>query len=327
VKYLLIAIIPRVLFYLTGHIYTDAYITWRCAENLRGGVYGYNAEPISAVTSHLYLFMSAILTSIPLILIVNDVMFLVGLWLIVRVSKESKMLWAIASLFPVSLLCGGTGMESGLLFLFVGLLVDRYRKGSVGGLNFFLAWVRPDAVIFGLIASKNKKDIGWLFLGGLSVLVFNKIVFDDFIFQTIRAKSLMVADGFFENLWSIYVTSGNDVGYLAPIKTKLFRYIALVFPVGLMLWCWRGEKILFKMAFIPPLVFAVGGVIIFPWYYFVSGVLAYTLLLTTLKRKHLKYAWLVVFLTAGQLLLSINEGRLEEFHKEIGEDIAFLSER
>lgn len=207
----------RIPFFLTNHVQEDAYISWRCAQNLaHSGVIGFNPnERVSASTSHLYvLFTAGIIrlvgdAFVPVILSLNTAMLVAAVMLIAfRLSADRKQaMWVAAAggLMPAALLASYGGMETSLLLLLLALALrggtteePRWRATAAAAM-FLLPWTRPDAIAFGglLLAyfAWDRRRFPYLALtalfGGMaSLLVFNRFYFGAALPQTVIAKSL-----------------------------------------------------------------------------------------------------------------------------------------
>lgn len=311
---LLLLLALRLPFYLTRHVQEDAYISLRSAQNLAlTGVYGFNAgERISASTSHLYVFIAAIVrllvgepAFIPVVLIFNTMFLLIGTWFIARALADERsrkiLLWVFLSVIPISLLTSYSGMETSLLILVTGALLylmkTRQRRLWVLLGLAALPWIRPDAVAFALLLvfwdMVHAKRFKWLELiavmsGLVTLLVFNKLYFGAFLHQSITAKMLMRHSFTLRRLADnlVVVFSGQGGGFLAPIRSRVFDPFGFLFSgliimaMGLYLWRRRRDRdqlvtalTVASLALAIPAVYAFGGVL-YQWYFWPSAIFA-----------------------------------------------------
>lgn len=313
VIFFLLLLVIRVPFYFTHHIQEDAYISLRCAENLaETGVYGFNpGERVSASTSHLYVFLAALVrlvfgksAFIPAIQVLNGVLFLSGTWFAASAIKKEPAkalwLWVLLSSIPQALLASYSGMETSLLIFMIGgiLYLITQEKSTwlvVLGLAL-LPWARPDVIAYvGLIIFWDcirQKRILWYHvtaaaMGLISLLLFNEIYFGSLLHQSINAKLLMrhpfSLERFFGNLGTIFISYAG--GMFSPIRAELFGRAGMVFlPMVLLgmtyfLWlCWN-EKIaryiglaVVSMSLLVPVAYAFGGVL-YQWYFWPPAIL------------------------------------------------------
>ncbi len=308
---LLLAI--RLPFYFTHHVQEDAYISLRCAENLaETGVYGFNpGERVSASTAHLYVFVAALVrllvgenAFIPVIQVVNSLLFLFGTWFIARalLREEGRALWlwVLLSSIPLALLASYSGMETSLLVFIIGgvlYLVSSERSNwlVLAGLAL-LPWVRPDAIAYALLIifwdSVRRKTISWekltaTAIGVLSLLLFNQVYFGSLLHQSINAKLLMrhpfSLSRFLGNLFTVFF--GQAGGMFSPIRTKFFdplgALFVLIIVAGVLLYLQKQRKdrtYLFNalaaasMALVVPVAYAFGGVL-YQWYFWPAAIL------------------------------------------------------
>ncbi len=319
---LFLLLLLRVPFYFTHHVQEDAYISLRCAENLaETGVYGFNpGERVSASTSHLYVFLAALVrlltgetAFIPTVLILNTLLFLLGTWFIARVLAGGQgqpfLLWAFLSSIPISLLTSYSGMETSLLVFVIGLVLylmcqQQHRWLVLLGLAL-LPWIRPDAVAFALLLifwdAIRLKKFGWAeaaaaAAGVVSLLVFNQLYFGAMLHQSISAKSLMrhpySLGRFAENLETVFI--GQAGGIFSPIRTKFFDHLGVLFLLIVLaaaviyLWQHRQERerlftgfSIASMVFAVPAAYAFGGVL-YQWYFWPSAILGAAVLFSLL---------------------------------------------
>ncbi|TDM00177.1 MAG: hypothetical protein C4K58_02770 [Flavobacteriaceae bacterium] len=214
-------LVVKCLFLFTHHIQEDAFISWRVAQNLlEYGVLGYNGNvPISASTTHLYVFLSAIFQAIfgferfvyPLLLF-NIFCFTLGSYYFLRVfqaKEEPSFAWIflLFNLSPPGIKASILGMEYGLVMLLYGLLLYfglvKKEKKALFIIPFLLLWLRLDMAIF-LVFSFFAWIYGhrsfpvYMVLGGIlglaTVLGFNYMYFGEVINHTISAKKVAYQD-------------------------------------------------------------------------------------------------------------------------------------
>ncbi|MGA2417792.1 MAG: hypothetical protein ABSF55_00935 [Candidatus Staskawiczbacteria bacterium] len=309
-------VLIHIPFYMTGNIQDDAYIYFRCGQNLAdSGVYGFNnGEKVSACTSHLYVFMIAAVRLvfgnffIPAIMFVNFVIFLCGLYILSSLFfsdlKRRLLVWGISSLMPISLVISNRGMETPLLILLIVIVfkwiytqkADFFTYSAL----FLIPFVRPDWAVFILmpilfVFVKNKKfDYKIFFIsmfGILAFFLFNKLYFGSFLNQTIIAKSIMVGNfslaRFFAALKQVFV---GDYSLFIPFSGKYF--IPLI-PVSFIVFIYFAIKnfqkassalknVLIAMLiiiFLIPLLYSFGQ-LIFPWYLFPSSFFIFFLIVS-----------------------------------------------
>jgi hypothetical protein len=253
----------QIPFILTRHIQEDAYITFRCAENLADWhVYGFNAsERVSASSSHLSVFVGALVrlltgnAFIPATQVLYGAATITGLYFlataIVRDPRHQLSLWVIVSLMPVALMISYGGMETGLLVLATGLIVRNLTLDVharwLGAALFLLPWIRPDAIAPGLLilaaaALTRTTSISRvvvyaaLMLASLaSWAMFNRLYFGMYLPQTIIAKAIVwlpmsVAESFstgFDRLKASLSGSLLEPALFLPIQSKYLTPIAL----------------------------------------------------------------------------------------------------
>jgi len=250
----------QILFIVTRHIQEDAYITFRCAENLVAtGIYGYNpGERLSASTSHASVFIVALirLAAGPYFIVATQVLYgfvtLLGLYLItdavVRDTRNHIWVWAAIGLFPVSLMIAYGGMETALVMLLIGAVLrstcePHPTKGTL--IAFALVpWVRPDAVALGVIAilaaGFGKRSVRTVIVYGavlvaasLTWLLFNRWYFGVFLPQTIHAKAAVWMPSTWHDamlggtmrLREVFFGQSMWLGIFTPIAT---RYLSVL---------------------------------------------------------------------------------------------------
>ncbi len=316
----------RVPFYLTHHVQEDAYISLRCAGNLvETGVYGFNpGERVSSSTSHLYVFIAALVRLVtghtaflPAMLVLNTLLFLAGTFFIARVllqdEKQQLFLWVLISSLPVSLLISYSGMETALLVFLLGsalyLVQHSNNRPLLWLILALLPWVRPDAVAFALLivfwSSVRERRLCWggggaVLVGIAALLLFNQFYFGSLLHQSINAKMLMrhsfSMSGLLQNVSIVFVGQA-DGGIFSPIRTRFLSGYGAVFlfvilaAVVYYLWHHRGERKAFimgiavaGMVLLIPLAYAFGGVL-YQWYFWPSSMLGYALLLAVILKR------------------------------------------
>lgn len=301
----LLLLIVRTPFYLTRHVQEDAFISWRCAKNIIDyGVYGFNPnEAVSASSSHLYVFISAIVYFVTgnyfiiSMLIINSVIFIFAALLISKTLFDDKndiaLFWVLISILPISLVISYSGMETSLLLFAIAILIYNLRFNKHDKIAFLilflLPFIRPDAVLaafiylFTLYFFKKKIDIKSIivFVAGIIMfLAFNKMYFSTFLNQSVVAKSLSLQQN---SIWNVFdnLTRLPEILFL-PIATKYFLKIGWIFisiyVLGIIMYVLDDKKIknnysipymIILLAFLYPLAYAVGGGM-FPWYFWPS---------------------------------------------------------
>jgi len=302
----LLLLAARVPFYFTHHIQEDAYISLRCAENLaQSGVYGFNpGERVSASTSHLYVFLAALVrlaagdrAFIPILQLLNGLLFLLGTWFTSRAlftdERQVLWLWGLLSILPQSLLASYSGMETSLLVFIIGWLLYQVSRGRDHWLMMaalaILPWVRPDAIAYALLIlfwdCVKRKRVLWagltaVVIGVSSLLIFNSLYFGTLLQQSINAKLLMrhpfTISRFADNLFTVFV--GNAGGAFSPYRAEIFGRAGILFgllvllAMGLYLgrvWSDRAPRItglaLASITWLVPVAYAFGGVL-YQWY-------------------------------------------------------------
>ncbi len=310
-------VLIRIPFYLTHHIQEDAYITLRCAKNLaETGIYGYNpGERVSASTSHLYVFLAAIVrlvagknAFITVVQVVNTILFVAGSYFLARVlqkpGKGMLILWIILSLLPVSLLISYSGMETSLLIFMVGLvlyLLHEQQYHWLALLSFaMIPWVRPDAIACSLIilfwvsirSGKPRFDLAGAVLAGIGTFfAFNWLYFGAFLNNSILAKEQSRPAFSVERVFSTVKTVffGENGGLFTPIRTKYLDHFGVVFlllvAVGMIIFIiqYRNNRQVFysglsiiSMALLIPAAYSLGRVV-FPWYFWPATFFGYAI--------------------------------------------------
>jgi len=296
----------RVPFYFTHHIQEDAYISLRDAESLvQSGDYGFNpGERVSASTSHLYVFLAALVrlvvgssAFIPVIQVVNGLLFLFGSWYIANAllkdERQAVWLWGLLSVIPQALLVSYSGMETSLLVFIIGgllYLVSREHNNwlKLTGLAL-LPWVRPDAIAYAMLIllwdCVRQKRVLWddltaTAIGMFSLLLFNNIYFGTLLHQSINAKLLMrhpfTLGSFIDNLFTVFI--GNNGGMFSPFRAEFFGKSGILFGLLIMLGMalylrriWNDKSSRFigltlaSLTLLVPAAYAFGGVL-YQWY-------------------------------------------------------------
>ncbi len=247
-------ILVHCIFRWTGFIQEDAFISWRCAELIsQTGNYGFNAgEKVSASTTHLYVFISALFSYISgkyfitLILCFNFVALMTGLFLITRTIfsdfNKKLILWFCIAISPFAAIIQASGMETSILILVIGLLccgLYLQKNTWIAIIIVLLPWIRPDAVVIGgiflIIYGIKHRTIPILYislfvLGIAGLLFFNFLYFGTLLNQTIIAKRIAYPTTYtfariFESSYKVLVLDG---GIFAPFKSKYFHPIGIV---------------------------------------------------------------------------------------------------
>lgn len=312
----------RIPFFLTHHVQEDAYITLRCAENLAiTGIYGYNpGERVSASTSHLYVFIAAIVSLtagsnafIPTVQVLNSILFIAGAYFVARVlrkpGKATLILWIILSLLPVSLMISYSGMETSLLIFMIGLTLFLLQENKHHWLTLvsfaLIPWVRPDAIAFSLIIlfwecirrRKLRLDLIGVLLAGLGTfLAFNWLYFGTFLNNSIIAKGQSRPAFSFEGIISSAKTIfiGENGGLFTPIRTKYLDHFGIIFLVLVVaamiiflirnrnnLLIWYSSLSIISMVVLLPAAYSFGRVV-FPWYFWPATFFGYAIVCTLL---------------------------------------------
>ncbi|WKS95271.1 hypothetical protein [Riemerella columbina] len=334
----LITVLIKIPFLLTRHIQEDSFITWNVAQNLLDyGVIGFNGtEPISASTTHLYVFVSAffqwILGSghlfVYTILVFNSLLFGVGSILLGKTlfdKKEKVFLFVILlNLLPPSIMASILGMEYGLLFFLYSVFIHCavYKKNNLFYflIPILLIWTRLDTVIFlgifGLFILIFERKINlFFFLGGLlgliSVLGFNYYYFGDIVNHTIVAKKIAYPDHSGFSLKVFLHQLAYYGGYLKiagnMMMTIFYIYLFLTCVLVFILYSREIKKekrallvTIFAFAAIKLTIFAFLKAY-FDWYYwlprvFMASIWIYFLVEYIIKNQILKYALIIVFI-------------------------------
>lgn len=214
--FLPLAVFIKIPIFFTANIQEDSFITWRVARNLvEYGVIGFNGEErISASTTHLYLFVSALFRLIfsdyfiyPLLLF-SGILFTLGSFLLAKIFFKD-VLWKqgafvlLLNALPPALTASFLGMEYGILFyLYCGFLyfgLWKQKRWAFFVFPVLLLWTRVDTVIFlGIFFLADLfqyRKINYRYiLGGLvgliSVVAFNYLYFGEWVNHTIGAKKM-----------------------------------------------------------------------------------------------------------------------------------------
>ncbi|MBT0552098.1 hypothetical protein [Riemerella anatipestifer] len=350
---LLITLLIKIPFLFTHHIQEDAFITWNVAQNLIDyGVIGFNGEePISASTTHLYVFLSAFFQLISgeyfvyVILLVNSFLFGLGSIFLGKVffSERKQLFWFVIllNLLPPSITASVLGMEYGLLFflytIFIYYAVVKNKNIVYFILPILLIWTRLDTVIFlgilGLLLLIFTRKINpYFFFGGLlglgSVLLFNYLYFGDIVNHTIVAKKIAYPAPAEFSIKAFFHQLAYYGGYLKISGTLMMAvfYLYFVFAVGLLIYVVQREfdtnkRRVLLMIF----TFAVTKITIFvflrahfDWYYwlprvFMAAVVVYFIVRYLLSYKISRLLLPILFLGFGafQYLQSLSIGYME----------------
>lgn len=350
---LIVTLLVKLPFLFTHHLQEDSYITWNVAQNLLDyGVIGFNGEePISASTTHLYVFVAAFFQWISgpafiyVMQIVNSFLFALGSLLIASVLfKERKKVFIsvlLLNLLPPSIMASVLGMEYGILFFLYGFFI-RYAVTQKKDIFFLLVpilliWTRLDTVIFlgifGVVHLISTRKINLYFLlGGIlglgSVLIFNYWYFGDIVNHTIIAKKIAYPNqGGFD--FSLFIKQlayyGGYLKISGGFSVSIF-YTYLVASILLVLFLVKTEVNKDKLGLLLTLVvFSLVKTIIFvslkayfDWYYwlprvFMALIWIYFFVEYLLKTKLLVVTSLTLFLGfAGfQFLQSLGIGYME----------------
>lgn len=213
---ILIAVLIKFPMFITKNIQEDSFITWRVARNLVNfGVIGFNGnEKISASTTHLYVFITAIFQMIfgdyfiyPL-LTFSGILFAIGSWWLAKILFPKDLIKRgffviLINMVPPALTASFLGMEYGILFfLYTGLIYFGVFKNKNWAYFIFpilLLWTRIDAVIFlGVMFWADlflRKKLNFIYIFGgifglVSVFGFNYFYFGELINHTITAKQI-----------------------------------------------------------------------------------------------------------------------------------------
>jgi hypothetical protein len=243
--------LTRVPFFRTHFIQDDALISLRCAVQLADtGIYGFNpGVRTSASTSHLYVFLAALIRRVagesylPIVLAVNTVLLIIGLLLITRalIRRRETLLgaWILLALTPVAIVISQTGMETSLLVFLLGIVLAELRDRDVPswrGLTglALLPWVRPDAVVICAIVAFSlwfRMRRGAVVaavasaIGTLGLLAFNLFYFGQVLNQTIVAKEVVFHPShaplaILRRLIARYFTWGHETGAYVPLQAR-----------------------------------------------------------------------------------------------------------
>lgn len=317
----------KLLFLLTHHIQEDAFITWRVAQNLiKYGTIGFNGPvKISASTTHLYVFVSALFNVVfgkanfiyPL-LVFNSALFTVGsFWLSKLVLKEFSLQALFIFFFgilPPAVKISILGMEYGLLFflemalLYFGVLQRKNWAFLI--LPALILFTRIDTVIFlGIVfladAFWHKKINRHLFMGGAIgvsfVLAFNWMYFHEIANNTIAAKRLTYDQSMSitQKIKNFFVSAGNFWGMLKlPGNFNPITAVILVFELVCAFLLLRQKKernlviwIIVIFAWSKQIIF-LSQRSLFDWYYWVPQILLFApVLIFVLEQKQKKFLW------------------------------------
>ncbi|WP_018675057.1 hypothetical protein [Riemerella columbina] len=350
---ILVTLLIKTPFLFTHHIQEDAFITWNVAQNLLDyGVIGFNGtEPISASTTHLYVFISALIqwlsgdAFVYTIQLFNSLMFGLGSLFLAQVffSERSKIFLFVVllNLIPPAIMASVLGMEYGILFLlyciFIKYAIKEGTKLCFFILPILLIWTRLDTVIFlgifGLYTIIITRRINpYFFFGGvigiLSVLTFNYWYFGDIVNHTIVAKKIAYPNnkGFdFNEFINQLAYYGGYLRMSGTITMVLF-YTYFVLTLCLLFFVLNKEVYKKRIHIIITILsFATAKILIFvflrayfDWYYwlprvFMASIWIYVLIEFVLKTKTLKILSVFIFIAFAsfQYIQSLSIGYME----------------
>jgi hypothetical protein len=310
------ALLARIPFYATHHLQEDAYITFRSAFNLADhGDYSFNlGDHTSGATSTLYGPLIAVVRlvfashAIAAVSVLNTLIFLAGAaflsFAFFEDWRERAIFLIFIAMLPEAMLITYTGMEIPLQAAVFCAIIFTLRRGrptwaTLAGV-FLLPLLRPDAIAYSLILSalaltfdRLRGVLAFIFslLGSCAVLAFNRLTTGAFLTPTMRAKEVAYHPP--HDLHALLGTIETLVftrSYLLPVETKEIEWASPLVTLVVLAACVaalylvRRKPIVFRLllaclaagVFIPG-AYMVGGVI-FPWYFWTSNWLCYTLL-------------------------------------------------
>lgn len=270
----------------------DAYITFRYARNIAGGLgFVYNAgEPVLGTTTPLYTLILALLARLGLdmiavgkfINILADAGTAIVIFRVLLGLTNRYVAWAGAFLFifsSMNLLYAAAGMETGLytfLLMLTLLLASRGNIGAAAVAGGVLVLVRPDGLIalaavgvfsLGRHVPVREAFKGLVLFGALQVpwTVFAIWYFGSPVPHSITAKALTYASA--DSLdWAVGATSRLSEGSLLGAVV-----IALAFLVGCGSVLWvrpRRPTVIFVIWFVLyGAAFSLARAPQHPWYY------------------------------------------------------------
>jgi len=250
---MIITVIIKLPLFFTKHIQEDSFITWRVARNLLDyGVIGFNGgERISASTTHLYVFISAVFqlifgdSFIGPILVFSSVLFAIGSWWLGKILFRKDILKRgffviFLNMTPPALAASCLGMEYGILFFLYNALIyfGIYKRKNWAYIVFpvLLLWTRIDAVIFlGVffladLIIREKINYALLFggiLGAVSVVLFNEFYFGELVNHTITAKKIAYKNLTQNNSIEFFLYQWAYYGGLIK-KYSLFTFLVFI---------------------------------------------------------------------------------------------------
>lgn len=315
---ILLAVLVKIPLFFTKNIQEDSFITWRVARNLvQYGVIGFNGdEPISASTTHFYVFITAFFQLIfgdnfiyPL-LTFSGILFAIGSWWLAKILfpidvMKRGLFVLLLNLTPPALTASFLGMEYGILFfLYNGLIYFGLFKSTKWACFLFpilLLWTRVDTVIFlGIffladLYLKRKINFNYI-LGGIigivTVVGFNYLYFGEIVNHTITAKKIayktLIKDNTTQHLlyqWAYYGGLIKKYG----IYTFLLFVAFLSFLGFAVFKIIKDQKVGMqktKVVLVLILVFALAKITIFSlfkayfdWYYWLPRVFLFAIVL------------------------------------------------
>ncbi|MFZ4398102.1 MAG: hypothetical protein ACOYOU_21015 [Kiritimatiellia bacterium] len=297
---LTLLVLIRVPYYWTRHIQEDAFISFRCAMTLADtGTYGFNLlERVSAATSHLYVFLLAMLrlfTGDYFILaaqLAGTVILVLAVRMLVRLLTTEpwgRLLWVLASLLPPALVISYCGMETPLVILAIAAILtvwqQEYDGWKLAALLFLLPWVRPELTalgfLLGFVAWSQWRRLAWRGLLGLvtgvgALFLFNQLYFGEPLNHTITAKMVQMHPSHSIAGVAVNIRDAFHNLYL-PVGTKHTEPFGLFFMGAVLCAQMLGLRFLRKapgaatlrtfvlVALALPLAYGIGGVV-FAWY-------------------------------------------------------------
>jgi len=363
----------RLPFIATHHVQEDALIGLRCARDLGLGLgYGFNAgERVSASTAHGYVLLGALAyrvfgeAFIPVLQLIFTGCVIAGIYCVASAlsstESERTLLWVLGSALPIALAISYLALETPLLVLAVGLLILDLKhplpRWMTCGLMAGLPWIRADAAAIGLLILAcqvlrdrrvNAAVASALASGPITVLIFNRVYFGQWLNQSIAAKAVLYHShhslaAFARNLSYIYLGLGGTksalISLFCPLSTRYLLPLWAVWSVlGLLVCLWainiaqREARLraplaaLLALGLLLPLPYAWGNVL-FSWYFHPSMLCLHLLALLWVVRAvrsippHLRAgilagtAALVACLALGQGALAVNMGAQEYYYR------------
>lgn len=357
------AFLARFPFYATHHIMEDAYITFRSAFHLADfGKYAYNlGSNATGITSTLYgPYVAAIRLifhdhAIAMILVLNTLIFLAGAALFSFTFftewPRRMLFFAFIAMLPSGLYLSYAGMEIPLQVGIFCASLFTLRKGCPSWMTLLgillLPLVRPDAIAYSLILailvfSFNRKYGLWSFatsMGGeMLVLICNRFTTGSYVTATMHAKEITYHPhhGLLPFLKAARILLFSR-SYLLPVETKVLTWASPAVTLAVLAGCiWalynarnravRNRLLIacFAAGVLPPMAYMLGGVTLFPWYFWTSNWLCYSILCyalvtaafaTGMRRKRFVliafFAIALLALDGIRLIVSFNSGTEE----------------